>query len=614
MSLSDRIYGPFERIVRPLDFPVRALPADGPVRLILHFAAMFRWLLAVVGLLSAASAGIALAVIWALAFIVDGVVASGPLDFVEQNVMMLAGVIVLLAIIEPTLFFTRRALMSQAVMIGLPAAMRWQGHKAVERQDVGFFNDLFAGQVASRIGQVTSSVQESLLVAFEAVPRYLIQFFGAFALLAVLSWPLAVPVLIWIAANAAVARIAIPIYMERSAKVAEVRSRAMGAMTDVYSNIQMVKLFAAEDSEAGAIRRVMAETVDTQHRQRRTFLTGDMAVHMLNVALTVAVVVIGMWGLVAGFVTVGEFVAAATVVRMLNANAYAFVSLGYTISDVLGTVRDAMPVLTTPPTITDRSDARRFQVTDGAIHFDRVGFSYEASKIVIDDLSLEIAPGEKVGLVGLSGAGKSTLVSLLLRLYDVTAGAVTIDGQDVRDVTQDSLRASIGVITQDVALLNRSILDNIRYGRPEATLDEVAAAARLAQADVFIADLKDGKGRSGYDAHVGDRGIRLSGGQRQRVAIARVLLKNAPVLVLDEATSSLDSEAEAAIQERLSDLMHGKTVLAIAHRLSTISELDRIVVMDQGKIAETGTPDELLARDGLYARLWKRQTGGYMPS
>lgn len=613
MSLSDFIYRPFERIVKPLDFPVHTLPAEGPVRLILHFAKMFRWLLIVVGLLAVASAGISLAVIWALAFIVDGVVASGPLAFLEQNLAMLVGILVLIAAIEPILFFVRNALMSQAVMIGFPAAMRWQGHKAVERQDVGFFNDMFAGQVASRIGQVTRSVQESLLVAFAMVPRYVIQFFGAFALLAVLAWPLAIPVLIWIIANMAVAWIAAPIYMERSAKVAEVRSRTMGAMTDVYSNIQMVKLFAAEDSEAGAIRRVMAEAVDTQHRQRRTFLTGDMTVHLLNVGLTVSIVILGMWGLVDGFVTVGEFVAAATVVRMLSASADAFVNLAYTISDVLGTVRDAMPVLTTPPTIIDRPDAKAFHVTHGAIQFDRVGFNYEASKTVLDDLSLRIAPGEKVGLVGLSGAGKSTLVNLLLRLYDVTDGAVRIDHQDVRHVTQSSLRAKIGVITQDVAMLNRSVLDNIRYGRPDATRDEVAAAARMAEADAFIAELQDGKGRTAYDAHVGDRGIRLSGGQRQRVAIARVLLKNAPILVLDEATSSLDSEAEAAIQERLTDLMQGKTVLAIAHRLSTISALDRIVVMDAGKIVETGTPDELMAREGLYARLWTRQTGRYMP-
>lgn len=612
MSLLDYIYRPFERLVQPLDLPVRPLPAGGPVRLIGHFAWMFRWLLLLVALLTAAVSGVGLIVVWSVAFIVDGVVAHGASAFVEMHWQMLAALAVLVVLVEPLVKFAMDALMSQAVSVGFPAAMRWQSHKAVEQQDVSFFDDLFAGQVASRIAQVTSSVQNSLLYSFEYGPYFAVQFLGAFALLASLSWPLAIPVAIWIVGNALVAWRAIPIYTRRSEEVAEVQSRATGAMTDVYSNIRMVKLFAAEDSEAGALRNVIAESVDIEHRQRRTFVTTETAIHLLNVALTVSIFAIGIWGLITGFVTIGAFVAAAAVVRVLSNSATAFIGLGQGISEALGTVRDAMPVLTTPPTITDRPNAKALVVTKGAIAFDHVRFGYKAGKAVVDDLSLAIEPGEKVGLVGLSGAGKSTLVNLLLRLYDIEGGALCIDGQDVRHVTQDSLRAQIGVITQDVALLNRSVLDNIRYGKPDASMNDVVTAARMAEAHAFVTDLRDGEGRTGYHAHVGERGIKLSGGQRQRIAIARVMLKNAPILVLDEATSSLDSEAEAVIQAELSELMAGKTVLAIAHRLSTIAALDRIVVIDAGRIIESGTPDTLLESDGLYARLWKRQTGGYI--
>ncbi|MGP1256870.1 MAG: ABC transporter ATP-binding protein [Kiloniellales bacterium] len=612
MSLSDRIYRPFERLIQPLDLPVRPLPSKGSVRLIGHFAWIFRWPLILVALAAAATSAMGLIVVWAVAFVVDGVVADGAAVFVQSHWLLIAAITVLLVIVDPLVRFTLDALMNQPVSVGLPAALRWQAHKAVEDQDVGFFDDLFAGQVASRIDQVTSSVRHSLLYAAEYGPYFAVQFFGAVVLLAALSWPLAIPVAVWIATNTLLAWCVMPIYVRLSEGVAEVQSRATGAMTDVYGNIRMVKLFAAEDSEAGVIRDVIAESVDTEHRQRRAFVGTETAIHLLNAVLTVSIFAVGIWGLIAGFVTVGTFAAAAAVVRILSNSATAFIGLGQGISEALGTIRDAMPVLTTPPTITDQPDAKPLALTEGAIIFDRVRFGYKQGKTVIDDLSLAIEPGEKVGLVGLSGAGKSTLVNLLLRLYDVEGGVVRIDGQDVRHVTQESLRAQIGVITQDVALLNRSVFENIRYGSPDAPLEDVITAARMAEAHTFIADLRDGEGRRGYDAHVGERGIKLSGGQRQRIAIARVMLKNAPILVLDEATSSLDSEAEATIQAELADLMAGKTVLAIAHRLSTIAALDRIVVMRDGQVMESGTPDDLLKRDGLYARLWKRQTGGYI--
>jgi len=326
-----------------------------------------------------------------------------------------------------------------------------------------------------------------------------------------------------------------------------------------------------------------------------------------------AILSIGFTGLVDGFVTIGEFTAAVYVLSRLSAHTFTFLQMGQQIFQAVGTIKDAMPVMTTPPTITDRPDAAELTIRHGEIRFENVRFAYKTGKPVIDDLSLTIRPGEKVGLVGLSGAGKTTLANLLLRFYDIQDGAILIDDKDIRSVTQSSLRRVIGVIAQDVSLLHRSVGDNIRYGRPEASAQEVEDVAKMAAADTFITELSDSDGRKGYDAYVGDRGIKLSGGQRQRVAIARVLLKNAPILILDEATSALDSESEAAIQEKLDLVMQGKTVIAIAHRLSTISSMDRIVVLDNGRIIEEGPPGELIETNGLFARLWQRQTGGFIP-
>lgn len=612
MKISDRIFRPFENLVRPFELQVRPMPSRGVWSLVWHFAKLFRGVLVAVAVLSVISAGIGLAVVWALAFVVDGVTAQGAATFVTTEIRTLAALVYLFAVIDPIVTFVRGAFMAQTVQVLLPAAMRWQAHKAVEGQDVAFFEDVFAGQVASRIGQVTGAVQRSMMIAMQMVPRVVVSFGGAAVLLAALSPMMALPVVVWIALNVVLAWFAVPVYAARSRKVAAATSRATGAMTDVYSNIAMVKLFAAEDSEAGAIQNVIGETIDTQHRENRAYVSTDALVHLLNVSLVVSIFAVGLWGLVSGFVSLGDFVAGAAIARTLSASSGMFIGLGQSVSRAYGTIADAMPIMTTPPTLIDAENASSLKLVKGRIEFDNVTFGYGDADRVVRDLSLAIAPGERVALVGLSGAGKSTLVSLLMRLRDVDAGGVTIDGQNVRDVTQTSLRGQIGVVTQDVGLLHRSIRDNIRYGCPDATDAEVEAAAEAAQAMGFIRDLSDDKGRSGLDAFVGDRGVKLSGGQRQRVTIARVLLKDAPILVLDEATSALDSEAEAAIQENLDRLMTGKTTLAIAHRLSTIAAMDRIVVMDAGHIVEQGTHDALLSEDGLYARLWARQSGGFL--
>ncbi|MBB4504630.1 ABC transporter ATP-binding protein [Rhizobium leguminosarum] len=613
MSISDAIYRPFESLIRPLDIPYRPLPSKGPVAVLLHFISMFRGVLIVVTLCTMANEAMNLSIVWGLSVIVDGVTQQGASAFLASEWSLLTFLGLLLFPAMPIASFLVNTLTSHTLGIGMPAAIQWQGHKAVERQDLGFFHDLYAGQVASRLQQVASAVQQQLISAFQSIPRFLMQMVGSVILLSALSWQLAVPTVIWITLNVLLAVRLAPIFTERARRSAKRRSLIAGAITDLYTNMQMVKQFAAEDSEAGTIRGIIGKSIETQQSEQRIYRTAELTVVVLNVLHWLSILSIGFTGLVEGFVTIGEFTGAVYVLQRLSGHTFTFLQMGQQIFQAIGTIKDAVPVMTTPPTITDRTDAKNLVVERGEIRFENVRFAYKSGKPVIDDLSLTVRPGEKVGLVGLSGAGKTTLVSLLLRFYDIEDGAIFIDGQDIRAVTQASLRRSIGVIAQDVALLHRSVSDNIRYGRPEATKDEIEAVAKMASADVFIADLSDGEGRKGYEAFVGDRGIKLSGGQRQRVAIARVLLKDAPILVLDEATSALDSESEAAIQERLNLVMEGKTVIAIAHRLSTIARMDRIVVLDHGRIVEEGRPDELVEQDGLFARLWKRQTGGFIP-
>ncbi|MEW4402027.1 ABC transporter ATP-binding protein [Agrobacterium tumefaciens] len=613
MSISDTIYRPFETLIQPLDIPYQPLPAKGPVAVLLHFIRMFRGILLVLALSTMAIEAMNLTIIWGLSVIVDGVTQQGASAFLHNEWLLLTLLGLMLFPAIPLGSFLVNTLNSHTLGIGMPAAIQWQGHKAVERQDLAFFHDLYAGQVASRLQQVASAVQQQIISAFQSIPRFVMQMAGSVILLSALSWQLALPTIVWITLNVLLAIRLAPVFTERSRRSAKRRSLISGAITDLYGNMQMVKQFAAEDSEAGAIRGIIAKAISAQQSEQRIYRTSEVIVVVLNMMHWLAILSIGFTGLVDGFVTIGEFTAAVYVLSRLSAHTFTFLQMGQQIFQAVGTIKDAMPVMTTPPTITDRPDAADLTIRHGEIRFENVRFAYKTGKPVIDDLSLTIRPGEKVGLVGLSGAGKTTLANLLLRFYDIQDGAILIDDKDIRSVTQSSLRRVIGVIAQDVSLLHRSVGDNIRYGRPEASAQEVEDVARMAAADTFITELSDSDGRKGYDAYVGDRGIKLSGGQRQRVAIARVLLKNAPILILDEATSALDSESEAAIQEKLDLLMQGKTVIAIAHRLSTISSMDRIVVLENGRIIEEGPPGELIETNGLFARLWQRQTGGFIP-
>ncbi len=612
MSFSDRVFRPFETLIQPLDIPYRPLPSKGPFVLLWHFIRMFGPILIPIAVLAMLVEAINLFLIWSLGTIVDGVTAKGAADFVRADWPLLATMTVLLFPTIPLFAFLANTLASQVAGVCLPAAIQWQGHKAVERQDIAFFHDLFAGQVASRLSQVANAVQQQLGIAFQTIPPFIVQFIGTLVLLGTLGWQLALMAVLWMIAITLITIKAVPHFAERSKRTARQKSLVVGAMTDLYANIQMVKHFAAEDSEAGALRKVFTATIDSQQKERRVYLTTRTTMISVNSLFWIAMLATGFWTMTNGGITLGHFIAALYLGNRLQANGGSFLDMCHQVFQAVGTLRDAMPVMTTPPTITDAPNAPRLAVKRGEIRFEAIDFSYHKEKPVIEGLDLTIRGGEKLGFVGVSGAGKTTLVNLLLRLYDLKSGSILIDGQDIRQVTQASLREHIGVISQDVSLLHRSVGDNIRYGRPDATRQEIEQASAAAHAHDFIADLKDKEGRSGYDAFVGDRGVKLSGGQRQRIAIARVLLKDAPILILDEATSALDSESEAAIQENLAQVMQDKTVIAIAHRLSTIASMDRIVVLDKGRIIETGTPDELLALDGLYARLWKRQTGGYI--
>ena len=539
-----------------------------------------------------------------------------PRAAVLAQAPLLLAMAALVLIARPLAILADSMVRNNAVIPGVTTLIRWQSHWHVIRQSWNFFQNDFAGRIANRVMNTSNSLRESVVSSIRAV--WYIVVYGITALLLVSSadWRLATPIVLWIVAFVFFLRYFVPRMRDLSRLSSEARSLVMGRVVDSYTNFPTVKLFARAADEDSYVREAMVE-----HRERiaahMRMTTRFMAtLTCMNAALVVGTAALGVWLWLAGQASAAA-VATALPLAWQIANMAGWVSWEVSgIFENVGVVQEGMETIAVPHALTDRPDARELEVGGGSIRFDHVDFSYGAlargGRAVIGDLNLEIAAGERVGVVGRSGAGKSTLVSLLLRFHDVEGGRITIDGQDVRDVTQESLRAAIGVVTQDTSMLHRSIAANIRYGQPQATAAEVEAAARQAHAHEFIVGLRDWKDRAGYEAHAGERGVKLSGGQRQRVALARVILKNAPILVLDEATSALDSEIEAAIQEQLETLMQGKTVIAIAHRLSTIARMDRLVVMDAGRIVEQGTHDELLRAGGHYALLWKRQSGGFL--
>lgn len=493
-----------------------------------------------------------------------------------------------------------------------PMRLRWNFHRLMLGQSLSFYQDEFAGRVSAKVMQTALAVRDTVLTIADMLVYVVVYFVTSGLVLASLdSWFL-VPFFVWIVLFITILRLLIPRLSKTAQRQADARSLMTGRITDAYSNIATVKLFSHGAREAGYAKRSMEEFMVTVHAQMRLATSLDSLTYINNVVLILSTAIIGVLLWQQGLVSVGAIATSTAMALRVHGLSRWIMWESARLFENIGTVNDGMNTLTKPQTILDKPNCPPLNVTRGEIKFNDLSFAYDPAKPLLSHFNLTIKPGEKVGLIGRSGAGKSTIVNLLLRFYEAQQGTITIDGQNIMDVQQESLRSQIGLVTQDTSLLHRSVRDNIVYGRPSATEQEMFDAAERAEAADFIPFLSDAQGRKGYDAHVGERGVKLSGGQRQRIAIARVMLKDAPILLLDEATSALDSEVEAAIQESLDKMMENKTVIAIAHRLSTIAAMDRLIVLDRGQIVEQGTHAELLAQNGLYAKLWQHQSGGFL--
>jgi len=527
----------------------------------------------------------------------------------ESRVLWGIGIVLVVSI---GLVALRTMVQHQILAINLPLRLRWDFHRLMLRQSLSFFSDEFSGRVTTKVMQTALSVREVLFTLIEILPGIGVYFIAIIALAGGFALKLMLPFLAWIVLFG----LAMVYFVPRLGKVgqeqADARSSMTGRIADAYTNITTVKLFSHSKREAHFARAAMEDFKLTGFRQMRLVSQFEIVNQALVVALILGAGGYALWLWHQGEVGTGAVAAITAMALRINGMSHWIMWQMTSLFENIGTVQDGMATLTSGPKVQDVPDAKVLEPAGGEVVFDNVSFNYNGERQVLDGLTLHIRPGEKIGLVGRSGAGKSTLINLLLRFYDVDRGEIRIDGQNIAEVTQDSLRSVIGMVTQDTSLLHRSIRDNIAYGRPDATDEDIHCAAVNAQADGFISQLSDKQGHSGYDTLVGERGIKLSGGQRQRIAIARVMLKNAPILLLDEATSALDSEVEVAIQESLDEMMQGKTVIAIAHRLSTIAAMDRLIVMDEGRIIEQGTHAQLLEKNGTYARLWQHQSGGFL--
>jgi ATP-binding cassette subfamily B multidrug efflux pump len=603
----------FEGLVNPYQpYPATDAPPRRLWPFLRDYVVPFRKVFAATAILSTLVAAGDVALIWYVGRLVDLLAQGTPgqvwADHGTEIMLVAAAVLIL----RPLVAATDVALLHNTILPNFGTMIRWRAHAHVLRQPVGWFESDFAGRIANRIMQTPPAAGDAVFQTFDAVAFGIVTVIGAAIMLAEADPRLMLPLLVWFALYAALVRWTIRHAGPASKASSDARSAVTGRVVDAYTNIHSVKLFAHHDRELAYAREAIETARTTFQREMRIITRMDLTLTCLNGALIVGVTgwAILLWH--QGQATVGTVAATAALVLRLNNMTYWIMWATSSLVQALGVVAEGMETIAQPVTLVDRPGAQPLRLTRGRIEVQGVHHHYGRGSGGLRGVSLTVEPGEKIGLVGRSGAGKSTLVRLILRLTDAEQGRILIDGQDVRDVTQDSLRRAIGMVQQDSSLLHRSVRDNILYGRPDATGAEVVEAARRAEAHDFILGLEDPAGRRGYDAHVGERGVKLSGGQRQRIGLARVILKDAPILILDEATSALDSEVEAAIQATLYGVMAGKTVIAIAHRLSTIAAMDRIVVLDDGAVAETGTHQALIARDGLYARFWGRQSGGFI--
>ncbi|EME0094445.1 ABC transporter ATP-binding protein [Vibrio parahaemolyticus] len=602
----------FEGFTEPFPKSTPDQPPSGIFAFLRHYTRGYEKPLIIMSLMSTIVAIVEVMLFGAMGQLVDWLSTSNPETFLQDNRADLIFYGVLLLVVMPLLAVIYSLLVHQTLLGNYPMSIRWLAHRYLLNQSLNFYQDDFAGRVATKVMQTSLAVRETVMKSMDVFVYVTVYFTSMVVMLAAADWRLMIPMIVWLLVYIAIQIYFVPKLKDVASEQADARSTMTGRIVDSYTNIQTVKLFSHSQRETQYAEQGMKGFLNTVYRQMRLVTGFDVAVEISNYILVFSVAALSIYLWLDSAISVGAIAIAVSLALRVNGMSMWIMWEVGALFENMGTVVDGMKTLSKPIDIQDKPNAKDLVVSQGGIQFDNVSFHYGENKGVINHLNLDIKPGEKVGLVGRSGAGKSTLVNLLLRFHDVEEGSIKIDGQNIADVTQDSLRSKIGMVTQDTSLLHRSIRDNILYGNPTASEEELLKATKQAHAHEFIETLTDPFGNVGYDAQVGERGVKLSGGQRQRIAISRVLLKDAPLLVLDEATSALDSEVEAAIQESLNELMQGKTVIAIAHRLSTIAQMDRLIVLDKGNVVEQGSHQELIAHNGIYAQLWAHQTGGFL--
>ena len=606
------MFGFFERLVDPFPAQKPQRPPRGIYEFCRYYTrGMEPWLLLMAGL--TAITAIAEAMLFAiLGQVVDWLASSDPATFIQESWVQLVVMSLFVLLFIPLTTALQSLVVHQTLMGNFPMAVRWNAHRYLLDQSYGFFQNEFSGRIATKVMQTALAVRDTVMKLLNVLLFVVIYMITALVLVASADIRLCLPIVIWLGFYILVQRYFVPKMKNIAMLQADARSLMTGRIVDSYTNIITLKLFSHSSRESDYVRDGMSEFLNTVHPQMRLVTKLNMVLWSLNMLLIFSTAALGIYLWINGSITPGAIAIVISLAIRLTGMSHWIMWEISSLFENIGTVQDGINTLSVPNAITDSEQAKDLQVTEGDIRFDNVSFAYNDDGRVFNRLNLHIPGTEKVGIVGRSGAGKSSLVSLMLRFYDIQSGTLSIDQQNIRDVRQESLRENIAMVTQDTSLLHRSVRENIMFGRPQASEEQMIAAAKLAQAHEFILSLRDNKGRRGYDAHVGERGVTLSGGQRQRIAIARVLLKDAPILILDEATSALDSEVEASIQQSLNKLMQGKTVIAIAHRLSTIAAMDRLIVFDKGEIVEQGTHQQLIAKNGVYTKLWNHQSGGFI--